>query len=64
MQQYFDEEEQNKEYLEGLHVRCIIINGFTEWLLKKLKPFNIMIEFVHKKGDTIFQNVCHLKKKL
>ena len=59
MQQSFDEEEQKEEYCEVLHAPYI--HGFTERLQKKLKPFNI--GFVHKKGDTIFQNVCHLKQK-
>ena len=60
MQQSFDEEEQKEEYFEVLHAPYI--HGFTERLQKKLKPFNI--GFVHKKGDTIFQNVCHLKQKI
>ena len=60
MQQSFDEEEQKEEYFEVLHAPYI--HGFTQRLQKKLKPFNI--GFVHKKGDTIFQNVCHLKQKI
>ena len=60
MQQSFDEEEQQEEYFEVLHAPYI--HGFTERLQKKLKPFNI--GFVHKTGDTIFQNVCHLKQKI
>ena len=58
MQQSFDEEEQKEEYFEVLHAPYI--HGFTERLQKK--PFNI--GSVHKKGDTIFQNVCHLKQKI
>ena len=50
MQQSFDEEEQKEEYFEVLHTPYI--NGFTERLQKKLKPFNI--GFVHKKSETIF----------
>ena len=60
MKESFDEEEQKEEYFKVLHAPCI--RGFTERLQKKLKPFNI--EFVHKKGDTIFKNVCHLKQKI
>jgi hypothetical protein len=51
--------EKNKEYFEVLHAPYI--KGFSEGLGRKLRRLGI--GFVPKKGETIYTNVCKLKKK-